>query len=315
MADALRKTLNGFKALASDHGSGAAEIADRAVRLLEEFCQQEKPDDARLSYALGELAEAALTAQPSMAPLLNLANLIQRAAEQQPPSLRGLRTAVERFRKQRDQAAAKIAQLASTRLRKYRTVLTYSYSSTVLAALTAAARPGRGGKSRLERVILSESRPLYEGRVLAERLAEKGIAVTLVIDAALGREVPQADAVVVGADTVLERAYVNRLGTLVLQEYARTERKPFYVVADTSKFLPPALAPFHRIEEKPPQEVWRDPPKGVTVFNRYFQIIPFERQVILLCERGMMPPARLRAYVESIEVARRWSEEMPGGPA
>jgi len=308
MADVLRKTLTGLRALAADHRSGAAEIADRAAALLEEFCLTERADDSRLPYALGELAETTLTVQPSMAPMLNLANLIYLAAEQDAHPLRNLRKAVEKFRRQRQQATPRIAQLFAARIRRHRTVLTYSYSSTVLAALIAAARPARNGAGHLERVILSESRPLYEGRFLAERLAEKGIAVTLLIDAALREQMAAADAVVVGADTVLERAYVNRLGTRPLQEQARISRKPFFVLADTAKFLPPALAPFHRIEEKPPQEVWRDPPARVTVINRYFEAIPFERHVTLLCERGVMPPARLRAWVEHLEVARRWSE-------
>jgi translation initiation factor 2B subunit (eIF-2B alpha/beta/delta family) len=311
MADALRKALTGLKALAGDHRSGAAEIADRAVTLLHHYCQQEKEDDPRLPYALGELAETMLTVQPSMAPLLNLANLIQLAAEQEKHSLRSLRASLEKFRKNREQAVKKIAPLGGSRLRRYRTVLTYSYSSTVLAALAAAARTGRS-RTGVERVILSESRPLYEGRVLAEGLAAKGVSVTMVIDAALREQVASADAVVVGADTVLERAYVNRLGTRVLQEHARTARKPFFVLADTSKFLPPVLAPFHKIEEKPSQEVWRDPPKGVTILNRYFQLVPFERHVTLLSERGVMPLARLRGYVEHIEVARRWSEYRSG---
>ena len=312
MADVLRKALSGLKALAGDHGSGAAEIADRAVKLLHDYCQQEREDDPRLPYALAELAETMLAVQPSMAPLLNLANLIQLAAEQEKNSLRCLRASVEKARKNREQAVKKIVRLGANRLRRYRTVLTYSYSSTVLATLAAAARTGRS-RIGVERVILSESRPLFEGRVLAERLAAKGLAVTMVIDAALREQVAVADAVVVGADTVLERAYANRLGTRVLQEHARTARKPFFVLADTSKFLPPAMAPFYRIEEKPPQEVWRDPPKSVIVLNRYFQLVPLERHVTLLSERGVMPLARLRSYVEHIEVAKRWSESSRGG--
>jgi ribose 1,5-bisphosphate isomerase len=313
MADTLRKTLSGLRALATDHRSGAAEISDRAVALLAEFCRQEQADDSRLPYALAELAETALSVQPSMAPLLNLANLIQLAAEQDAHPLRSLRMALEKFRHQRQQATAKIARLFAARLRRHRAVLTYSYSSTVLAALVTAARGGRGRAGSVERVIVSECRPLYEGRLLAERLAEQGIAVTLVVDAALRVEVEAAEAIVVGADAVLEGSYVNRLGTRLLQEQARTARRPFFVLADTAKFLSPLLAPFHRIEEKPPQEVWRDPPMRVTVVNRYFETIPLERHVTLLSERGVMTTARLRAWVDHLEVARRWRELGPGG--
>lgn len=303
MADPLRKTLAGLRALAGDHRSGAAEIADRAAALLEEFCREERPDDLRLSYALGELADTALTVQASMAPLLHLANLIQLAAEGKGNPLRRLGVAVEKFRRQRRRATAKIAPLFVARARRPRTVLTYSYSSTVLAALLAAQKA-----RRLERVILSESRPLYEGRLLAERLAAQGVEVTLVIDAALGEQLAAADVVAVGADTVLAGTYVNKAGTRLLQEQARVVGKPFLVLADTAKFLPPSLARFHRIEEKPVQEVWRDAPARVSVVNRYFEFVPLEPGATLLCELGPMPPARLQAWVKRMRVARRWQE-------
>lgn len=305
MGDALRKALIGLRALAHDHRSGAAEIADRAAAVLEEFCRQATAGDPRLPYALSELAEATLTVQPSMAPLLNLANRVQLAAEQNADPLRRLRSDLEKFRRRRQQAAARIGHLFASRVPRRATVLTYTYSSTVLAALTAAQR-------RVSQVILSESRPLLEGRTLAAHLAAQGMAVTLVVDAALREHVTAADVVVVGADTVFEGAYVNKIGTRLIQEQARAANKPFYVLADTAKFLPPAVARFHRVDEKPAREVWRDPPPQVTVLNRYFETIPLQRHITLLSERGVMPPARVRAWVEHQEVARRWTEGGPG---
>lgn len=301
MAEALQTALDGLRELARDHRSGAGEIADCAAALLENFCRQQNANDVRLPQTLTELAQTVLNVQPSMAPLLNLANTIQLAAEQDSDPLRALRSALEKFRRHRRQAPAKVAQLFATHLPRRATVLTYSRSSTVLAALLAARR-------RLERVILAEGRPLYEGRALAEHLAAQGIAVTLVIDAALREHVAAADLLVVGADTVFERAYSNKVGTRLLQEQARTSGKPFYVLTDTGKFLPPALALFYRIEEKPKQEVWRTPPERVTVLNRYFELVPLQRHVTLLSERGVMPQARVRAWVEQQEVARFWIE-------
>lgn len=301
MADALRKTLNGLRMLAADHRSGAAEIADHAVTLLEDFCRRSRPRDPRLPYALSELAEALLTIEPSMAPLLNLANQIQLAAEQDSPSLPRLQRLLEKQRRQRERAATRIAGFFGTRLPPRGTVLTYSYSSTVLAALRAAAR-------RLARVILSEGRPLYEGRLMAERLAATGIPVTLVMDAALPEQVAAADVVVVGADAVLAHAYINKVGTRQVQEKARQGRKPFLVLADTTKFLPPLLEHFHRIEERPERELWREAPGNVTIVNRNFERIPLEPHVVLLSERGELRPPRVRALIEKLPVARRWRD-------
>ncbi len=80
MTDLLHKALNGLWALAEDRRRGAAEIADRAAALLERYLERVQSDDPRLSYALAELAEATLRVQPSMAPLVNLANRLQLAA-------------------------------------------------------------------------------------------------------------------------------------------------------------------------------------------------------------------------------------------
>lgn len=301
MAEALQKTLTGLRALGDDHRSGAAELADRAARWLEEFCRRQRAGDPRLPYALSALAEATLAAQPAMAPLVNLANRVQRAAEGNGGGLAGLRRTLAGFRRQQRRAAARIARQLSARLPRGATVLTYSYSSTVLEALLAARR-------RLRRVIVSEGRPLFEGRTLAERLAAQGVAVTLTIDAALADQVGVADAVAVGADAVLAAAYVNKVGTRQLQERARRERKPFFVLADTTKFLPPALLLFHRIEERPRRELWREAPAGVTVVNRNFEVIPFESHVALLSERGPLTLARHRAWLRRQPVARRWRE-------
>ncbi|HXE75665.1 MAG TPA: hypothetical protein VNN18_08525 [Candidatus Xenobia bacterium] len=303
MADALRKALSGLRALGEDHVSGAAEIAARAAALLEHYCRQERPDDPRLPYALAELAETTLTIQPSMAPLLNLANRIQLAAEREVLPLRRLQAELARLRRHRLQAAKRLARLFAARLRpRPATVLTYSYSSTVIAALVAARR-------RVARVLLSEARPMYEGRLMAERLAAQRIPVTLYLDAALPAQVAAADAVVVGADAVLAQRYFTKVGTGLLQEQARRARRPFFVLADTSKFLPPRLEAFHRVEDRPSEEVWRGAPAGVTVVNRNFEAIRLDSAVTLLTECGAMSPARLRAWLGQQPVAKRWQAD------
>jgi hypothetical protein len=115
MPDAFRTALTGLRALAADHRSGAAEIAARAAALLDAFCREARPADPRLPYALGELAETALTVQPSLAPLLHLGNLIQLAAERDHQPLRTLRARLAEFQRRRQQAAARIARLLAAR--------------------------------------------------------------------------------------------------------------------------------------------------------------------------------------------------------
>ncbi|MFQ5817592.1 MAG: hypothetical protein ACE5H2_06520 [Terriglobia bacterium] len=309
MAEAFHSARKRIHALGRDHRSGAAEIAERAAAALLDFIRRSQRPEAR---QLAILAEATLRAQPAMAPVINLANRVACAAEQGvsprelqkalAPKLRGFRRALRHSNR-------KIARQFARRLRPRAVVLTYSYSSTVLAALLAA-------RGKLARVVCSEGRPQLEGRRLAEKLARAGIPVVLVADAALPARVREADAVVVGADAILPGpaaggagAYVNKIGTRVLQDAARAARKPFYVLADTTKILPSRMPGYRACgmarlyrpeasgEEKPAAELWRGAPRGVRVENRYFERIPLRREVRLLTERGPLTAAALRRWV------------------
>ena len=78
---------------------------------------------------------------------------------------------------------------------------------------------------------MSEARPLNEGVRTARRLAEKGVSVTLITDAQMGLFVREAEAVVVGADSVLpDGSLVNKIGTHLLALAAREAKVPFYVM-------------------------------------------------------------------------------------
>lgn len=284
MPDPYRTARRQLRALGRDPRSGAAELADRAAAILLAFLRRTPASAVNTAEQLARLAEALGRAQPAMAPVLKLAHLAATAAREN--RLRELRPVLRRFRHDLRSAQQRIARRFAAQLPRRAVVLTYSYSSTVLAALRAA-RP------KLTCVICSEGRPMLEGRRLATELARAGIRVVLVGDAALPGRVQEADAVVVGADAVFldpagsgAGAYVNKIGTRILQEQSRRAGKPFYVLADTSKILPRQAAQDYRIEEKPAAELWAGAPRGVRVENRYFERVPFTRGVVVLTERG-----------------------------
>lgn len=290
MPDPYRTARRRLHALGRDRVSGAAQLADRAAAILLAFLRRTPASAVNTAGQLARLAEALGRAQPAMAPVLKLAHLAATAAREKglpaQAGLRELRGVLTGFRRDLRSAQQRIARRFAARLPRRAVVLTYSYSSTVLAALRAA-RP------KLTCVICSEGQPMLEGRRLATELARAGIRVVLVGDAALPGRVQEADAVVVGADAVFldpagsgAGAYVNKIGTGVLQAAARAARKPFYVLADTSKILPRPLARKYCIEEKRAAELWRRAPRGVRVENRYFERVPFARGVVVLTERG-----------------------------
>lgn len=62
-------------------------------------------------------------------------------------------------------------------------------------------------------------------------------------DADAVRQVSQAGAVLVGADAIGTHSFVNKVGTLALAEAAHQAGTPFYVVAESFKWIPVANPP------------------------------------------------------------------------
>ena len=108
-------------------------------------------------------------------------------------------------------------------------IVTHSASSTVRRLLAAVA-PGR--------VIVGVSEPGGEGRSLAA-----GLGARCVSDAEAVRHVSQAGVVLVGADAVGTHTFVNKVGTLALARAAHETNTPFFVVAESFKWVPVADPP------------------------------------------------------------------------
>lgn len=163
------------------------------------------------------------------------------------------------------------------------TLMTHSLSGTVRDVLVAC-------RTRIERVIVLEGRPRYEGRDMARVLAQEGIAVTLITDAQADIFLSQVSAVVVGADAILANGDVfNKAGTALLAWAAHGQHKPFYVLCETLKIAPHTwTGDIAQLEEKEPEEVLETPIEGVTVRNFYFDRTPTNLITQIITEQGLM---------------------------
>ena len=124
-----------------------------------------------------------------------------------------------------DAALARTVQLGHARLSGISgPIVTHSASSTIRQLLAAVA-PGR--------VIVGASEPGGEGRGLAAELGARCVS-----DADAVRQLSQARAVLVGADAIGTRSFVNKVGTLALAEAAHEAGTPFFVVAESFKWVP-----------------------------------------------------------------------------
>ncbi|NXS67750.1 EI2BA factor, partial [Pandion haliaetus] len=128
----------------------------------------------------------------------------------------------------------KIAKLCHPFIRDGARILTHAYSRVVLRVLEAAVE----SKKRFS-VYVTESQPDQAGQVLVNLALRKlNIPVTVILDAAVGYIMEKVDLVLVGAEGVVESGgIINKIGTNQIAVCAKAQNKPFYVVAESFKFV------------------------------------------------------------------------------
>jgi translation initiation factor eIF-2B subunit delta len=165
-------------------------------------------------------------------------------------------------------------------------------------------------------VLLSESRPAYDGRSQATALLTHGLEVEYGIDMALFARIPDAQAILVGADAVFPHGLVNKLGTHPLAQIARLHQVPIFSLCTSGKFLPATAGPLVRFVDQPGHDVWPDAPLGVHLYNRYFDLTPLPLFSGIVSEDRVYTPTDLRTYLERRELApallRLASDRAPG---
>lgn len=297
--------------LRADVVSGAAVVSRTAAEVVRRVAVHAPAHGtAELRRILDEAAVRVLDAQPSMAPVVTLLTRVFVALDDHPEldeARRRVARVAEAFREELARTTERAGRHLSDLLDDGDRVLTLSDSSTVRAGLIRAAEEGR-----LSAVCL-ESRPMDEGRRLARVLADAGVDVTVAVDAAAAALVTGCRAVVLGADSVGDAGIVNKIGSVAVARCARAAGVPVWVVADRTKFLPEGF-PQPLDDDRPGEEVCR-PPGDVRVWNRYFELLPFELVRWIVTDDGPMDPEESgearRALPLPAELAR-WATRRAG---
>ena len=288
-------------AIAADNRLGAAEILTHAARvfshLRQEAGQAQDITRAEARRIVSAIAAGLLDAHPDMAPLANLVSaVIERMGQVDTSIVKEAAAAAEDFVRHARQAVENAAIHGAELVQDGVTLMTHSRSSTVLQALGIARRDGRNFT-----VIATESRPVMEGKVLAESLAARGLSVSFIADATAAAVMDRVDLVIVGADTITPSSVVNKVGTVMIALAAREHGVPVYAIADTTKFTSnpePASRDPHRGDE-----LWIDPPHGVTVLNRYYEAAPLHLFEKIVTEDGPLDPKQASERAAGSKVA------------
>lgn len=140
---------------------------------------------------------------------------------------------IEHFIRDRIIYAAKVIQShAAGKIHNGDVVMTYGYSSVIEGTLLQAHRQG----TRFE-VVVIDSRPLFDGRKLVERLLDAGIPTTYGLLSSLSALVPRCSLVLLGTASLLSNgAPYARAGTAMCAMMAHGYHIPVIICCETYKF-------------------------------------------------------------------------------
>ncbi|KAI4124672.1 MAG: hypothetical protein LQ347_005642 [Umbilicaria vellea] len=145
------------------------------------------------------------------------------------------------FAKRAKESRATIARFGRRFVRDGTVVLTNG-GSRVVGALLKSAAEEREGSVRFRVIYVRSSHPAAgkaeEGKAIVRELRGKGVPVATIPESAVAYSMGKVDVVIVGAEGVVENGgIISRLGTYQIGVLARSAGKPFYVVAESHKFV------------------------------------------------------------------------------
>ena len=144
---------------------------------------------------------------------------------------------VERAKASRE----KIASFGRHFVRDGSTILTNG-GSRVVGALLRSASESSSGSIRFRVIYVLPQSPTSsngsEGYDVVEALRKRGVPVATIPESAVAYSLGQVDMIIVGAEGVVENGgIISRLGTYQIGTLAKSANKPFYVVAESHKFV------------------------------------------------------------------------------
>gem|GEM_PF-693314 len=235
-----------------DRQHGARELARMALQALTRMLNRFKSRDEReltgfLSLAVKALGEA----RPSMASISNsLYAVAYRALNAEERGLKeSIAHEVNVQLRLLDDSVKAVASNVANLVVGGDTVMTCSYSSTVLAALIEASRLGRRFR------VLALRSPSLDGSIdygdmMRKKLLLERVETRVVDVSQVEKWMEEVDLAVVGADSIFpDGSALNGTPTLTLAKRAEAHEAPFHVACETWKINPLPLMGFKQTVE------------------------------------------------------------------
>lgn len=205
--------------------------------------------------------------------------------------------AIDNFIKEKFTVADQvIATSAAGKIHDGDVVVTFAKSNVVQQALVEAHR--KGTKFR---VVVVDSRPLFEGKNLARGFATQGIEVQYSLIHAVTHVMKDATKVFLGAHAMMSNGRLySRVGTAIVAMMAKEYDVPVIVCCESIKFTDKvALDSIVVNEVAPPDELvvpdtaltnWRDS-SNLQLLNLMYDVTPAEYISMVITEYGSLPPS------------------------
>jgi ribose 1,5-bisphosphate isomerase len=280
---------------------GARNVAIAVIKALEALAEETTVNTRKEFMKELSEAKATLFASRETEPLMRNAlrwiiSQVENSGKQKVDALaKMVSSSSSQFLKNLEASKECIAEIGAKRIRDNSVVFTHCHSSTVTHLLSKAKKDGKTFE-----VICTETRPVFQGRITANEMLALGVKTTFIVDSAARSFMRNADLVIVGADAITsEGNVINKIGTGTIALLAHETRKPFYVVAELLKFDPATVCgDYEQIEERSPDEVWKDAPEKLAVRNPAFDVTRRDFIHGVICEEGIIPPHSVNEVIQ-----------------
>jgi len=198
------------------------------------------------------------------------------------------------YEKNKTKAMQKIAENSLKLFKNKKVVFTHCHSHTVEEIIKLAWK-----KNKVERVIATETRPRFQGRITATNLSKIGIPVTHIVDSAAASFISEADIFLSGADAVIANGdVVNKIGTSLIAEFAKKKQVPYYACTSSHAF--DSATYFGKeevIEQRDVNEIWEQKLRNVTIKNPAFDVTEAGNVRGIITEKGIFTPKKFTSYM------------------
>lgn len=181
----------------------------------------------------------------------------------------------------------RISEIGYKKIKRGMVVYVHDYSPYVIDVLRRAKKEGIHFE-----VVTTEASPFFTGYLIATHLARHDIPVTFYADLAIRQALKRSDIILLDADALASNGKIySEIGSELIADLADKYDVPVYVCTDSWKLSPDAVLNIDKNTElRPKEEIWKKPPRGVTVLNYSYEKISPRLITGIITEMGIYKP-------------------------